>query len=55
MNVVAQVNRKSLKAHAQTEHRNVLGKGIRNSQESCTVPVCVPPVDTLSLGHVPDS
>ena len=54
MNVVAQINRKSPKAHAQTEHHNVLGKGIRNSQESCTVPVYVLPVET-PLAHVPDS
>ena len=41
------------RAH-KTEHHNVLGKGIRNSQESCTVPVYVPPVDTLPV-HVPNS
>ena len=31
----------------KTGHHNVSGRDVRKSQESCTVPVTVQPVDTL--------
>ena len=51
MEAVTQIQRKSLIGHT-TGHHNVFGWDVRKSQESCTVPVSVPPVNTRDTDTV---